>query len=144
MFYIYSFPPYGIYFGIEIMRFIFWKLDIPTPLSNNPFFPYWFKSELVWKDWVYPRSSPWKFIEVGRKRHVLGSKIEVGKDQGKSDGKISKRGTGCQPLALLPDVGDLSWSYGFNLFWIMYHFKNLSKVKVSCPRKMCKYIQLCT
>lgn len=37
------------------------------------------------KDLVHSRSSPWKFGEEGKKRHVLGSRIQVGNDEGKSE-----------------------------------------------------------
>lgn len=62
----------------------------------------------MWKDWVHTRSSPWNVIEVGWKRHALESRIHVGRDQGKSEWKIRKKGTGYQPSALILVMSDLS------------------------------------
>lgn len=76
-----------------------------------------------------------------KKRHVLGSRIQVGNDKGKSERPA--RRTQTASLLYFPRHGDLTWAYDFNLFRIKCHFKNLSNIKVFCPRKICKYILLC-
>lgn len=62
----------------------------------------------MWKDWVHTRSSPRNVIEVGWKRHAFESRIQVGRDQGKSEWKMGKKGTGYQSSALILVMNDLS------------------------------------
>ena len=62
----------------------------------------------MWKDWVHTRSRPWNVIEVGWKRRALESRIHVGSDQGKSEWKIRKKGTGYLSSALILVMSDLS------------------------------------
>lgn len=62
----------------------------------------------MWKDWVHTRSSPWNVIGRLEKGMHL-SPGYTGRDQGKSEWKIRKKGTGYQPSALiLAAMSDLS------------------------------------
>lgn len=78
----------------------------------------------MWKNSVHTRSSPRNVIEVGWKRHAFESRIHVGRDQGKSEWKIRKKGTGYQSSALILVMSDLSW------FMVLTHSESCATYKI--------------
>ena len=140
IFYIYSLIPYGIYFHVEITRLFFSKY---FRFINNLSFVglKGFKRDLMGKYLVHTRSSPQNLEKKEERGMYLG--LEYRWAVMTVNQKDQQEGHRLSAFCTFPDMGNLTWAYDFNLFRIKCHFKNLSNINISCPRKVCKYIQLC-